>query len=1185
MSILKNRKKLVCLFSSIIGFTGGFMVFGNKVNAQVSIGDYNLLGVDGVYKDNETPSAYQIFGSPYFKDGTIMYKQSYRGVTYYSPKPPSQSKEALGSSKDYLNWHFKDFQPNQIVFDGLFNGDDVLFESSIYFAQARINSNVTVQGTKVDDTQDIKYNLGTIKAGTVVNVLSVTDFGTVRVYFDLNGLTDINGKPLLKDGYTPVGRVPRSSVTPIGETIKIYYPESANRSNSARKVYDNFKPYAKKANYLNDSSHKDLEPSPYFNPTFQNDPYNLSGKRGEWRYLGLSAKGELVVNPYFPSDSLHFRGNSPASYYDWRYTPWDDSDPEGDERSKYSSSQRPNILRQDKELFIEEYGEPSIYNKDQYLEEKRNLIRDMVNRGELFATNGDINRLTDRFMLLTNPRRDTPILVGQRKSSTASRRIVFLKPTRDLYVKKMIVRDMKGNTIATANGDINGNFTINGDTIALKRGRQYTCSIILSNGSNSEMIKDTLQANFGYRYGSDSFDKKRPYYNLPYRDSLDIGNKGGLISAMHSDSQEFTFAFAVPTNFNESFIDLYGYVGGVHTGIDNLDYSNDIGAVRLKVSPELMLQAGDIEVSRIELIDSNGNVVYRKNADGSETIKKAPKPGQIYSIKYTATYTGEDRLYYEWVSSIPDNPHTTANEYRPGYFLPPVLLKYEVPIKYEYTRKVQDTLSDDTISKSGKFVDSNGSTQIPMSRNKEMSFTINNVMLEHPFISTYFEVASNSTEINGDLSNDRLDTVVRDVYDISISNVKILPQTEYIGNEDKNITYNVIYDATLNVPDYVTANDYRTQIETSINVNGKVVTVIDQLEIGTNTGISHEVKDVPVRASDSSSTASVVLNYTKASYESGNYANNEGVSNASISKIKNPIDGNPNDTASNTNNSNNNTNPNRGGDANNNCLVPRTSNTWSNTYKTKNWSATPLTYRVNSTNSNHTFYKYNVVSTDSKTVESKENFEIKKVLFKSKSTVDKKLGDKKDGWVELSKASEKDLGFIKAGYGFELKIVTEYKTNALLNNPSWSVNKVNGGKTVSNLNVGLNFNPDIFVELPGDKNNRKILSVSGYASTLKGLQVKQTKNGAVEGGMNVYEWEYTIKPSRTVGLVETGKVFIPQNLKDGDYKLSIYTPPTSGASSLNEYNTSRYNLLCDRKDVTVKVKGSATDDLNSHVTQ
>lgn len=1185
MSILKNRKKLVYLFSSIIGFTGGFMVFDNKVNAQVSIGDYDLEGVDTVYKDNETPSAYKIYGSPYFKDGTIMYKQSYRGVTYYSPKPPSQSKEALLASRDYLNWHFKDFEPNQWIFNGLVNGDDVLFESSIYFSQARIKSNVTVQGRKIGETQDIKYNLGTIKAGTVVNVLSVTDYGTVRVYFDLNGLTDINGNPLLKDGFVPVGRVPMSSTTPIGETIKIYYPESANRNNSARKIYDNFKPYSKKAGFLNDSSHKDLEPSPYRNPMFNNDPYGLSGKSGEWRYLGVSAKGELVVNPYFPSDSLHFSGNALAKYYNWRYTPWNELDPESDERSKYSSSQRPTILRQDRELFVKEFGEVSAYNKGEYLEEKRELIRSMFNSGELIESSGDVNRLTDRFLLLTNPRRDTPIFVGQEKSSTATRRVVFLKPTRDLYIKKMVVKDMSGKTIATANGDINGNFTIIGDTIALKRGGQYTCSITLSNGSNSEMIKNTLQTNFGYMYTSGTLDKQRPYYNLPYRESLDIGNKGGLTSAMHSESNEFTFSFGVPVNFNESFIDLYGYVGGVHTGVDNLDYSNDIGAMRLKVSTELMLEAGDIEVSRIELIDSNGNVVYRKNSDGSESIKKAPKPGQTYSIKYTAKYTGEDRLYYEWVPSVPDNPHTSIDEYRPGYYLPPVLLKYEVPIKYEYTRKVQDTLSDDTISKSGKFVDSNGSTQIPMSKNKEMSFTINNVMLEHPYLNTSFEVASNNSEINGDSSNDRLDTMIKDNYDISISNVKVLPQNEYIGSEDKSITYNVIYDATLKVPDYVTTNDYRTQIETSINVNGKVVSVIDQLEIGTNTGISHEIKDVPVRASDSSSTASVVLNYTRASYESGNYANNEGVSNASISKIKNPIDGNPSDTAGNTNNSNNNSNPNRGGDANNNCLVPRTSNTWNNTYKTKSWSATPVTYRVNSTNSNHTFYKYNVVSTDAKTVESKENFEIKKVLFKSKSTVDKKLGDKKDGWVELSKASEKDLGFIKAGYGFELKIVTEYKTNALLNNPSWSVNKVNGGKTVSNLNAGLNFNPDIFVELPGDKNNRKILSVSGYASTLKGLQVEQTKNGAVEGGMNVYEWEYTIKPSRTVGLVETGKVFIPQNLKDGDYKLSIYTPPTSGASSLNEYNTSKYNLLCDRKDVTVKVKGSATDDLNSHVTQ
>lgn len=139
------------------------------------------------------------------------------------------------------------------------------------------------------------------------------------------------------------------------------------------------------------------------------------------------------------------------------------------------------------------------------------------------------------------------------------------------------------------------------------------------------------------------------------------------------------------------------------------------------------------------------------------------------------------------------------------------------------------------------------------------------------------------------------------------------------------------------------------------------------------------------------------------------------------------------------------------------------------------------------------------------------------------------------------------------------------------------------------LNSKPNLTSDIFVELPGDSNTRKVLSVSGYGNTIQGLQVKQTKAGEKELSgnklMQVYEWEYTIKPSVLVGISSTEKIYIPQNLKNGDYKVSIYTPPVTGSSSIDKFNTSKYSSLFDRKDVTIKVQGSSTDDLNSHTTQ
>ena len=121
---------------------------------------------------------------------------------------------------------------------------------------------------------------------------------------------------------------------------------------------------------------------------------------------------------------------------------------------------------------------------------------------------------------------------------------------------------------------------------------------------------------------------------------------------------------------------------------------------------------------------------------------------------------------------------------------------------------------------------------------------------------------------------------------------------------------------------------------------------------------------------------------------------------------------------------------------------------------------------------------------------------------------------------------------------------------------------------------------DIFVELPGSNTTRKILSTSGYSGTTKGLLVEETDMST--SSETIKKLTYTIKAGSTLGIKNSNKIFIPTSLRDGDYKISIYTPPIGGMPSVNKGANS---ALCDRKDVTIKVKGSYTDDLISHVTQ
>ena len=53
-------------------------------------------------------------------------------------------------------------------------------------------------------------------------------------------------------------------------------------------------------------------------------------------------------------------------------------------------------------------------------------------------------------------------------------------------------------------------------------------------------------------------------------------------------------------------------------------------------------------------------------------------------------------------------------------------------------------------------------------------------------------------------------------------------------------------------------------------------------------------------------------------------------------------------------------------------------------------------------------------------------------------------------------------------------------------------------------------------------------------------------------------------------------------MKNGDYKLKIYTAPMQGVGSASK---NKYSALCDRKEVIIKVDGAATDDLNSNIIQ
>lgn len=1201
---MSKKNKLITILSVI----GMGLVYSTIDSLAVRTVPYNLKGVPSEYIDKESPPAYRIFGATsLFPDNTILYKQEYKDITYYSPKPPSGSEEANGESKKYINWGFWDFPLNQRVYKYGQNDADRLFESSYYYPQVKILKKTLVESTHGKDGEN-SLDLGYLNPGTVLNVLSITEqIDGKEVFFDLDQI------PNMSSG-TNVGKVKIKSgnIQFLGTRKNIYFQESANRSR-CRNYTDNFKPYSKPLNLYDRGGHNDLVLTSSFEKSSSSrvpdgvtvNGCSISGRYGEWRYLGVNASGTPVLNPYFPEDQLSYRGNASLGTYDWRKTPWDGSDAESKEVKPL-----PNA-----DLFIKQYQAPTIYDtSDYYKNMKKEKLKILYDKGILNASrDGDINDFVNRVSLLTHPTKESAIFVGQRKAGAWDRSFVIKNDMRDLYIHSIKVIDSAGKPILEGYGDARENSFKQTKEGRLEKGQEYTIQVVLGNAKNLELSVDTLSAQAGVvKNAPKILDKDLPYSMTHEKLGIrGLNRKGGLRPVAGSLSNPFEFPLSVPENYRGRYLDIYGYVGNYHSGVDNLNYKNDEGVVRAEFKenppppppiekPDLPVDLGDLMAYSIELIDGN-RVVYKRDYTGNVSVKNAIVPGKSYKIKYTARYTGEDLWDYKWIEGyyypvsvwVPgytnsngdwvSGHYTTEYRWSPGYWEKDKISEYSVPIRYTVSRRIGKEQADDSMTSSGSFRDSSGSTSIAMRSGTYMYFETNNIVFEHPYLYTMFNINTTNSEINKYTTNDALFAELNDKFDIEIKNLRLLPSTEYSDGSSREMSYNVIYDAYLNIPSYVSKQDYQANVDTSININGTVFRVIDQLTKGENKDITHFLEGVKVSGKESNIKSEVVLNYNFESYEDGNYDNNRASAVSKMEKVKNPNTGNPSDKASSINNSNNNSNPNRGGDANNNCLVPRTQNIFTSKYNIHKWNSNKMTYS-SFNNKTISFNKYYTEGNNSETASNKESLEILEVMFRSKDTRDKKLGENKDGWVNLSKSKEKDLGQIKAGYGFELKIVTEYKTNALLNNPKWSTNK-DRGTSVTNLSSGVNIIPDIFVELPGDKNNRKILSVSGYESSIKGLVAKQIKSGNVEGGQQVYRWEYTIKPSTTVGVSEVGKVFIPQNLKDGTYKLSIYTPPVTGVSSLPEYNTSKYSALCDRKDVNVKVKGSATDDLNSHVTQ
>lgn len=1148
------------LYCLIVGlFNNTECLAANK--PQPIMTPYTLIGTTPEVGTYDSAPAYTIRQSEFFPDGTILYKQEYNNITYYSPKPPDNSEEAKTVSANYVDWGFwsfpKNYEKNEAV------DSTTIFKTNEYYSQVKVNSG-GAYAYGCDSKGSVLTTGKYLPEGTVLNVKSITWnlIGKTYVefiYFDTagTGVYSFNG----------VGRIESKYTTRLSDDVKyVYFNEVRDRrpENFCSNYYDNLKPYKTNPNRYWGSAHDRLELSTNVIPSNNvTRACNLNGKAGEWKYLGVSSKGNVVVNPYYPGDLVSFMGNGTLAYYDWRKTPWTSDDAEPQERQ--GQSNRLANLKNDAEKFNEEYGTPTTFDGPEYRAKKVEYLQAIINEGIKPVNGGATSELNaeqwaDRVSLLTNPYSETPIFVGQRRLGLYSQPFSYVsKPTNDIYLSDIIVKRYDGMIIAhgTRSG-YNAPFTYS-IIENLKRGGCYTVEVKVGKKTNEPIKANLLTADLLL------YSSYNDYEPFAYH-KMGLANKGNLVSG-NNISDSMYYHFTIDENFQGNFYRFESFIAGHHTGLDNLDYSNDSGSMYVSVIGDETFETGDIEPVAIQLVSQN-TVVY----DSREPhMKRAIIPGQSYDIIYTAQYTGVS-LYHKrfdygvlkWVDDI-SRPFST-----------------QIPLSYSLTRKVGASQGNDGLSRGVYLVDSYGNQTVTMMSGTLLTCTIPNVMFEHPYLYASFNITCEDEKYNKFRYNDSVNIEINDGFDIVISNVRVLANKEYTFGPTTNKTFNVVYDATLVTPAYVNSSNYNTLVNTSININGTQKTFVDLLKPNTVTkDISHSIS-VSVGPDASAYFCEVIANYDRKVYENGGYDNNRGYDYVYFEKVRKPSLGSVNDFADNINN-NPSLYPDRGGDANNNCLIPRRWNSYFSTHSIYNWNKNTISYpSLSGANTIH-FDRYNILSESSITKSNSEGLMISDILFRSKYTKEKKLGADKDGWVSLYWSSD---ALVKAGYGFELKVIVIYRTNALLNNPE-EKNNGNSGTFVTGLTGDINLIPEVFVELPGDK--RTILSVNSYQGTTAGLSVKQIKNNQIEqtvdmGVAYVSEWEYTVKGTSSSGAQSVGRIFVPSNLKDGGYKLSVYTPPFTGVSNINKTKLG-YTGLCDRKDMFVKVEGSATDDLNSHIIQ
>lgn len=1132
LSILNWKHLKKYILPSFMMFAFSQSIISNAANVTPV-----YLGKSSDYVDSDVPPAIKLNEAvDGLEKGTYLYRVQHKNLSYYTPVTPRKYRntkyEPAVNKEKYRNWGPWEMAKNNVGFEAKSNKK--------YYNKVTIKAGTTVQGPS-STSANASVTIGTLSSAISVDVRAYTKFNSSGeyIYFSLKG-TPFAGKNIEN-----IGRVEFDRISTTEEPTKVFRSSSTLAKNFS--YLGNYKD-------TTDSSHINLVKGQWKNSS--NAPGGLDGKYGEWSYLGYNAKGEPLSNPYFPSDELHYKGCSEIKNYDWRSNP---------------------------------FTTKSAFDGDAYYSDRYELVKKLLDKGSLNYTgtsdaqkDADIKNYMKKFSFLTHPTKDTALVNGKRIANDQTRLFSVDNTPGDLYIANIDVYD--GTTkVAYYSYDIKSGEATRKNGSNIVQGKTYRVEVKLGNGVERKILARKNQATIG-------ITKECRYLDLS---TLSTGELTGvkneetssntIKSKVGSKSDAISFNVKAPTD--AEVFDIYALVGENHDGTDNFNYENDAGFIRMYTkeantsSTETVLKKANLKATGIELLDASTNeVVYSSSGSITNT---AIVPRKSYKIRYTMKNIG-DRPTIKTKTAGKENADGSWTPGKETTSYPTV----QIPISYTNVLKVKGSdgsIMDVSTDGSNKKLTVDGSTDISLKANGVYSYTTGSIYFANPYLKSSFTIKATGIA-NSDTTDDTFSTTIKDLYDAVIKDVKIYPAYEYVSNGNRRVAYNVTYSAKMNAASHIKeSGKISTLVKTKITVGDKSVDFNDMLIAKDGyQKFSHVVEDVLLRSDTVGVKAVVTLNYDRKAYET-NYNNNSAESSSSVVKtVSSPFDGSNSDKASGVDKSDGSSLV-GGGSLNNNCLIPRRANSWTVSHRKHTWTSSNKSYTLNGSSYSEPIYTTTGDSSSSSSYT--ESFKIKQILFKSKETEGK--GRNRDGWIDLldsSSSNRPNLDFIKvkAGFGFELKIVTEYRTNATKTQPVPSANTSYTG-IISD--KGINYTNELFVELPGtdtgNNQTRKILSTTGYSGTSKGLLV--TEKDLSTDTEIIKEWTYTVKPSNTLGINnDVGKIFIPTGLKDGDYKISIYTPPISGVVSDGKKT---YTSLCDRRDIYIEVSGSYTDDLNSNIIQ